>query len=164
MGVDFHADSPYICTVQLMKPICCMNPRTQNRNLSRAVGLAPANGNLHFLAVQGFVGWTPAKVPFIKPLIMSNPHLKTSISQLPQDVQQYIKFLEERNRAFIGMLDPDLYDYVVLLDLLGSSMLTYMNSLKFKEDRETYERGEVLCAFYDGLSKAIQHLKATTED
>lgn len=135
-----------------------MNPRLKIWNLSSIVGVAPANGNLHLLAMLGFVVLTPAWVP-LKYFTMSKPHLKTSISNLPQDVQEYIEFLEERNKAFLGMLDPELYDYVVLFDLVGSSLLMYMNSLQFREDRESQKRGEVICSFYDGLSKAIYYLE-----
>lgn len=90
---------------------------------------------------------------------MSKSHLKTRVESLPNDIQEYIKFLEERNKAFLGMLDPELYDYVVLFDLVGSSLLMYMNSLQFREDRESQKRGEVICSFYDGLSKAIYCLE-----
>ena len=93
---------------------------------------------------------------------MPNQQLKTRIDSLPKDVQSYIQFLEERNNAFLGMLDPDLHDYVLLLDLVGCSFLAYMNSLAFKEIKDSQERGEAICSFYEGLSKAIEHIKASS--
>lgn len=39
-----------------------MNPRSKNRNLSSAVGVAPANGQSLLLAMLSFVIWTPAWV------------------------------------------------------------------------------------------------------
>lgn len=95
---------------------------------------------------------------------MSNPHLKTPLQSLPGDVQAYVQFLEGQNNAFLGMLDPELHDYVLLLDLVGSAFLQYMNSLAFREIKNSQERGEAICSFYDGLAKAIEHLQANTED
>ena len=53
---------------------------------------------------------------------MRNQQLKTPLENLPEDVQSYIEFLEKRNNALLGMLDPELHDYVLLLDLVGSSL------------------------------------------
>jgi len=95
---------------------------------------------------------------------MTNPQLKRPLESLPDDVQAYIQFLEGRNNAFLGILDPDLHDYVLLLDLVGSAFLQYMNSLAFREIKNSQERGEAICSFYDGLAKAIEHLQASPGD
>lgn len=59
------------------------------------------------------------------------------------------------------MLDPELYDYVMLLDLVGAALLQYMNTLGFKEIKDSEKRGEAICSFYGGLAKAIAHLQAS---
>lgn len=134
-----------------------MNPPSKNWNLSRAIGVAPVNGNLHLLAVQGFVGLAAANGS-LNYFIMPNPHLKTPVERLPEDVQEYIQFLEQRNSLLLGLLDPDYYDYTQLMEILGSSMLNYMNSRLFRENGNSEKRGEVICYFFESLSEAIQQL------